>query len=366
MKRKNDGNIFEDEHVSAYGTPMFAPPEHEYDADLEGKDPLYETAIITVVKEGQASTSLLQRRLHLGYFRAANIMDALEAGGMIGPYEGSKPRQVLVTYEQLELRIPGIFARVQQMQKEQQTEQLLKWQEISRRPSFKLQVALYSIISWVLEPIPLISYVALLVITLIGARDETHWPWIVILYTTIFFLMCRSGYEIFSLLKNPRRKLVFQSKRDAFIQKKWGVERPITNNQFANAASSAQALHSVQPKQETLLKMDMMDGHQFEYFCADLLKKNGFENVEVTQASGDYGIDILAQKDSVTYAIQCKCYSNNIGNHAVQEAHSGATYYGRMVAVVMTNQYFTPAAKETAERTHVLLWDRDKISQMIK
>uniref|UniRef100_UPI003AB971B9 restriction endonuclease n=1 Tax=Ruthenibacterium lactatiformans TaxID=1550024 RepID=UPI003AB971B9 len=109
-----------------------------------------------------------------------------------------------------------------------------------------------------------------------------------------------------------------------------------------------------------------MEGHQFEYFCADLLRKNGFEDVEVTQASGDYGIDVLAEKDDITYAIQCKCYSDNIGNHAVQEAHSGASYYGRMVAVVMTNRYFTTAAKETAKRIHVLLWDRDKIIEMMQ
>lgn len=107
-----------------------------------------------------------------------------------------------------------------------------------------------------------------------------------------------------------------------------------------------------------------MDGHEFEYFCADLLRNSGFTNVEVTQASGDFGINVLAQKDGVTYGIQCKCYSDTVGNHAVQEAFSGAQYYHRMVAVVMTNNYFTPAAIETAQRTNVLLWDRDKVLEM--
>lgn len=62
---------------------------------------------------------------------------------------------------------------------------------------------------------------------------------------------------------------------------------------------------------------DNMNGHEFEYFCADILKKNNFINVEVTQGSGDHGIDILAEKDDITYAIQCKCYSKDIGNAAV-------------------------------------------------
>lgn len=112
------------------------------------------------------------------------------------------------------------------------------------------------------------------------------------------------------------------------------------------------------------LSMDQMDGHAFELFCADLLRNNEFTHVEVTQASGDFGIDILAQKDGVTYGIQCKCYSNAVGNQAVQEALSGAQYYHRMVAVVMTNNYFTQAAIKTAKRTNVLLWDRDKVLEM--
>lgn len=117
--------------------------------------------------------------------------------------------------------------------------------------------------------------------------------------------------------------------------------------------------------QNKLAAVDAMDGHEFEYFCAELLKENGFVNVEVTQASGDFGVDILAEKDGVTYAVQCKCYSDKVGNHAVQEATSGAQYYHRMVAVVLTNSTFTPAAIETAQKTNVLLWDREKLKEMM-
>lgn len=119
------------------------------------------------------------------------------------------------------------------------------------------------------------------------------------------------------------------------------------------------------PPQMGICNIDTMEGHEFEHFCADLLQRNGFTDVEVTKASGDFGIDVLAQKDGVTYGIQCKCYSDTVGNHAVQEAFSGAQYYHRMVAVVMTNNYFTPAAIETAQRTNVLLWDRDKLLEMV-
>ncbi|MEG1782527.1 MAG: DNA translocase FtsK, partial [Oscillospiraceae bacterium] len=66
----------------------------------EEKDEMLTKAIETVVEAGQASTSLLQRRLKLGYARAARIMDEMEAMGIIGGYEGSKPRQILITKNQ--------------------------------------------------------------------------------------------------------------------------------------------------------------------------------------------------------------------------------------------------------------------------
>ena len=61
------------------------------------EDPMLNEAIKVVVEIGQASTSLLQRKLKLGYGRASRIIDQMEARGIIGPYEGSKPRQVLIS-----------------------------------------------------------------------------------------------------------------------------------------------------------------------------------------------------------------------------------------------------------------------------
>lgn len=113
--------------------------------------------------------------------------------------------------------------------------------------------------------------------------------------------------------------------------------------------------------------VDNMSSHglDFELFTVDLLKKNGFEEAKATQGSGDYGIDVIAKKDGISYAIQCKCYSKPVGNKAVQEAYSGKSFYDCMIAVVFTNNYFTKAAKETAQRTNVLLWDRTKLIEFI-
>ncbi|HBA70145.1 MAG TPA: restriction endonuclease [Lachnospiraceae bacterium] len=112
--------------------------------------------------------------------------------------------------------------------------------------------------------------------------------------------------------------------------------------------------------------MDDMEGHDFEYFCAKLLKDNGFIEVEVTKGSGDYGVDILAEKDGVTYAVQCKCYTEAVGVKAVQEAYAGRDYYDRMVGAVMTNQYFTAPAVNAARKLKILLWDRGYLEDMIE
>lgn len=158
----------------------------------------------------------------------------------------------------------------------------------------------------------------------------------------------------------PRNLLCSESKVWTYIEKNMAQLRP-TEYDFLYGTT-----HNGSPCDIAPCNYDEMEGHDFEYFCADLLRKNGFINVEVTQGSGDHGIDVLAEKEDITYAIQCKCYSSNIGNAAVQQAHTGKSLYHRDVAVVMTNQYFTQQAKEEAAALRVKLWDRDKLNELIE
>lgn len=83
-----------------YETDYLASPEGDQDedgpdADPEFDDPMYKDAVQLVIEMGKASTSTLQRRLRLGYGRAARILDAMERDGIIGPPDGSRPRDVL-------------------------------------------------------------------------------------------------------------------------------------------------------------------------------------------------------------------------------------------------------------------------------
>jgi len=66
------------------------------------KDELYDLAKRVVLESGQASTSLLQRRLRLGYGRAARMLDLMEQEGVVGPPQGSRPREILVSREPVE------------------------------------------------------------------------------------------------------------------------------------------------------------------------------------------------------------------------------------------------------------------------
>ncbi|MEC0235887.1 DNA translocase FtsK [Paenibacillus kribbensis] len=77
------------------------PEVEEVSADAdEMLDELYDQAVNIILEAKQASVSLLQRRMRIGYTRAARLIDSMEARGVIGPYEGSKPREVLISIEQ--------------------------------------------------------------------------------------------------------------------------------------------------------------------------------------------------------------------------------------------------------------------------
>ena len=74
-------------------------PRRRLTAEDEG-DELLPAAVEVVLETGQASVSMLQRRLKLGYSRAARLVDQMEERGIVGPFEGSKPRQLLITRAQ--------------------------------------------------------------------------------------------------------------------------------------------------------------------------------------------------------------------------------------------------------------------------
>lgn len=111
------GAFMSDEEVEAIVAYCRGQGDAQYVEDLvpeiddtvnnvdEQLDELYDQAVQIVVEGKQASVSLLQRRMRVGYTRAARLIDSLEAHGIVGPYEGSKPREVLITIEQYQQKL---------------------------------------------------------------------------------------------------------------------------------------------------------------------------------------------------------------------------------------------------------------------
>lgn len=92
------------EYVKQWGEPDYIDDEifFEDDDDIDGanlfsgdEDPLYDKAVESVMQAGKASASYIQRRLKIGYNRAARLIEDMEARGIVGPPNGSKPREIL-------------------------------------------------------------------------------------------------------------------------------------------------------------------------------------------------------------------------------------------------------------------------------
>ena len=82
-------------------------------ADELAGDEMLPAAVDVILETGQASVSMLQRRLKLGYARAARIVDEMEDKGIVGPFQGSKPRAILITKEQWETMRSGQSAQME-------------------------------------------------------------------------------------------------------------------------------------------------------------------------------------------------------------------------------------------------------------
>ena len=98
-----------------------------------------------------------------------------------------------------------------------------------------------------------------------------------------------------------------------------------------------------------------------EHLVAEQLSCAGWET-QLTSASGDQGIDVMAEKFGLSLVVQCKLYSKPVGNAAVQEAIAGKAFAQADYAAVVTNSGFTRSAKELAQTSGVLLLHHDQLA----
>lgn len=239
-------------------SPQPTNTDSNYNSEHDDDDALFSQAVDVIFEAGQATVTILQRNLKLGYLQADDLIDRMERMGIVGPFEGSVQRKILINYEQ--------------------------WLDIRTKCNFPIPEK------------PQITQSELII-------DEHEW----------------------------RREHL-----------------------------------GVSEVEYELARVDCMSGIEFEHWCSKLLSISGFDNIQLTPASNDQGVDLLAEFKGVKYAVQCKCYSSDLGNKPVQEVNAGKVIYNCHVGVVTTNRHFTAGAIAAAKATGVLLWDRDTLADMLK
>lgn len=107
-------------------------------------------------------------------------------------------------------------------------------------------------------------------------------------------------------------------------------------------------------------KVDNMTGEQFELFMTQYFAEHGFKATH-TPLSGDFGIDLILENDFGKIGVQAKCYSKKVSQDAIREVVAGLKHYGLSSGMVVTNNYFQPAAIQLAKDNNVTLWDRNML-----
>lgn len=107
-------------------------------------------------------------------------------------------------------------------------------------------------------------------------------------------------------------------------------------------------------------EIDRMEGFEFERYLCWLFGELG-HRVENVGDTGDFGADLLTRYQGEKYVIQAKRYRGNVGVEAVQQTVGARGFYATDKAMVVTNSFYTPAAKKLAHANDIELWDRDRL-----
>lgn len=159
------------------------------------------------------------------------------------------------------------------------------------------------------------------------------------------------------------KKEGFLKELDYFIRNTLFKNESYTNSNYEYEYNRILLLIENAVEEEPDIKVN--NPFDFEKKCAEILNKNGWQ-AKATQKSADKGIDVIATKDDITVALQCKLYSKPVGLKAVQEAFSGKEYYNANYAGVVTNSTFTVAARQLAKSCNIYLLSPDSLKDLDK
>lgn len=109
--------------------------------------------------------------------------------------------------------------------------------------------------------------------------------------------------------------------------------------------------------------VDAMTGVEFEHYVAAVLRGVGY-TVELTRATGDFGVDLIATKDGTRTAVQCKRQNRVVNGSAIQQVVAGAAVHDCAATMVVSNHCYTKAAEHLAEVHGCVLVDRTRLARL--
>lgn len=157
-----------------------------------------------------------------------------------------------------------------------------------------------------------------------------------------------------------------------FIERNPKVDQALAQLQVASqeaglsvdwASLAAQYVNEQIKPAKTLPDVAPSDGSGFEHACLLALHDTGW-SAALTPPTGDQGVDILAKKNDISVAIQCKNYRTLVGNSAVQEIHAGKAFYEADIGVVVSLSGYTPSATQLAKKLYILLLDQASLERL--
>lgn len=114
-----------------------------------------------------------------------------------------------------------------------------------------------------------------------------------------------------------------------------------------------------------MFEIDKMEGSTFEIYLSTLFQRLGYRVNRVGSSHGDYGADLVVEKDGIKTVVQAKRYTGVVGINSVREASGAVNFYHCNNSMVVTNSYFTKQAINLANANNVVLWDRYQLAQKI-
>ena len=324
--------------------------------DTSKLDPLFMKAYELVIRNDTALSSFLQRSLGVPYSRAAKLMDELEAAGVVGRPNGSKPR-VVIGNELNSKKLNAYMKEKRRAEMEQRSKDEAQYQTILA--NYKRYIDKF-------------CEIAYREVTTLDEWGDENLDCLIRLKQECIVRIAKDVYKEDYLKNRLNTEKYIRNLFDNTLENATGGEKVSEKSTFwvwklfnEDLPKAFEQYRATRKPRRDHIHTDFSDmsGTDFENYVGSLLIGSGF-NVSGTPKTGDQGADLIATKHGKTYVIQVKKYANPVGNAAVQEVVAARGYYNGEVGVVITNSTFTTSARALAAKNNIILIDKHRMKDI--